>query len=71
MREETKELKLKFKEYYECPNHCGAVYHVSCIDRRPFECRDCKTISHVPKEIKVRDFRKERKESPSGGNRRS
>lgn len=58
MKEETKMLKHKFNEYYECPNGCGAIYHKVCIDRAPFECRDCKTLSHVPPEIKIKERNK-------------
>lgn len=58
---EIKQATKKFNEYYECPEHCGAVYHQSSLTHRNFECKDCRQVFLVPSEVKITPMRPFRK----------
>lgn len=61
------EAKKKFKDYYECPENCGAIYHSSALTHRNFECKDCRQVFLVPAEVKIKEFKPfKRKEVRNG-----
>lgn len=58
---QIKEAKKKFKDYYECPEGCGAIYHSIALTHRNYECKDCRQVFLVPAEVKIsapKPFRK-------------
>lgn len=55
------EATKKFKDYYECPHKCGAVYHSVALTHRIYVCKDCNQEFQVPAEVKIsapKPFRK-------------
>jgi transposase-like protein len=50
-----------FKDYYACPEcshgknvvNEAAVYHVSALTHRSYECKDCRQTFAVPSSVKI------------------
>ena len=70
MKDQLTEATFKYKDYYECPTSCGAIYHTYSFTHREFECKDCRSTFLVPENVKLnkpKPFKKRVKREVSNG----